>query len=338
MGESFSRNEHHTDTGIEIPIWKYDKRGECWQPLDDKSNNNKNTNILNSLTVVTYNVCFERDFYDQRCEQIFKIIQGNNVDVICLQEVTPLFVDKLLKENWAQDCYYLSTYQTDPSIEPYGCIILSIIQPRSFKRWALPSQMGRDCLVAEYIINGEEFACCTTHLESLDHPETRKEQLQRISEILTFPNAILMGDFNFDSTQNYSHVQLKRDAHRRGIPFDTLENMVFDPMETLENDILRIIFTEFRDGWSESGLKLPDEKGYTFDSVENRMIKQYERMRYDRILFKSINCTWDAFGINLIGTEPLDPSKVGGAEVYPSDHFGVIMTVRRMSKNVWSGL
>jgi len=55
------------------------------------------------ITVVTFNVCFESDFYDQRCEQIFKIIELNKVDVVCLQEVTPTFVEKLVREKWIQD-------------------------------------------------------------------------------------------------------------------------------------------------------------------------------------------------------------------------------------------
>jgi len=191
--------------------------------------------------------------------------------------------------------------------------------------------MGRDCLVAEFFINGEEFGFCTTHLESLNHPQKRKEQLERISQniIYTYPNALLMGDFNFDSHQNYSQVEAKREALRRGIPPDTIENMEFNISEPLENDSLKILFPEFRDVWNECGLNHAEAKGYTYDSAVNTMIKQYERMRYDRILFKSLNRTWIATGISLIGTEHLDPSKVGGAYVYPSDHFGLILTIER---------
>jgi len=283
---------------------------------------------------VTYNVWFELDFYDQRCEQIFKILECNKVDVICLQEVIPLFIEKLIKEKWIQDFYYLSNIQGDSSFVPFGSVLLSSIRPKSLKRWVLPSSMGRDCLVAEYLINGEEFAFGTTHLESLNYPQKRKEQLERISQHIlhTYPNAILMGDFNFDSYQNYSKVEAKREALRLGVPPYLLDDMEFNQSEPLENDSLRILFPDFRDAWSECGLTLPEDKGYTYDSVDNTMIKQYERMRYDRILFKSKRLSWDATGICLLGTERLDPSKVGGAVVYPSDHFGLILTIERKAK------
>jgi len=324
MGETFSRRSNDS------PILKYNKRTGKWQN-DIKPS--KRACLHSQLTVVTYNVWFEPEFYDQRCEQIFKILECNKIDIICLQEVTSDFVDKLKKQTWVQDLYYISNMHSDPTLL-YGCLMLSSLCPMSIRRWSLPSFMGRDCLVGEYIINGEQFIFTTVHLESLNFSQKRREQLERISNSLRLvPNVILMGDFNFDSNQNYSQVEEKREALKRGISVQMLEEYVTHQLEPLENEVLKNFFPEFLDIWSESGLVSPEEKGYTYDSVENNMIKQYERMRYDRMLLKSENGIWEPKGISLLGNRPLDARKVGGSIVFPSDHFGLIMTIERVIKN-----
>ncbi len=81
----------------------------------------------------------------------------------------------------------------------------------------------------------------------------------------------------------------------------------------------------------------PDARGYTFDSERNPMIKQYEQMRYDRVLYKfqTANSTKDCnatassvnikpTSISLIGTEVIGQDDIG--PLLPSDHFGLFAT------------
>jgi exonuclease III len=308
---------------------QYNQKTKSWKSVSIKNNSrtSKNGEILTQITLVTYNVCFEQDFFDQRCEHILELLQNSKVDIVCLQEVIPKFLEKLKNEVWVQQYYYLSNDNIDSSLT-YGSVLLSTIQPKALRRWLLPTAMGRDCLEAEFILNGEgvcNFTVATLHLESLDFPQKRKEQLQYIKPILQSPSVTILGDFNFDSEQNYSHLEYKRDLIRKGMPFETVESIPLPENEPIENDNLRDLFPEYKDVWVDCGLIPSTDKGYTFDSQKNRMIKGYERMRYDRILLKSKY--WKPTAISLLGDEPISGSKVGGAVVYPSDHFGLIMTL-----------
>jgi len=319
MGENFSKRVVN-----EIPIFQYNPKNNNWQSLSKNSRAKNNGALSGQITLVTYNVCFDPDFFDQRCEHIFQLLQHHKVDIVCLQEVVPKFLDRLKKEVWIQQLYYLSNDQIDLSLT-YGCILLSTIQPIVLRRWELPTSMGRDCLEAEFLLNGQVFKVATIHLESLDFPQKRKEQLMYISQILQAPSVTILGDFNFDSEQNYSHLEYKREAIRRGMPIDTVESIPLPDNEPIENDTLKSLFPEYKDVWVDCGLNEESDKGYTFDSQKNRMIKGYERMRYDRILIKSK--FWKPTAISMLGEESIPGGKVGGAIVYPSDHFGLIVTL-----------
>uniref|UniRef100_A0A6B2LBW6 Endonuclease/exonuclease/phosphatase domain-containing protein n=1 Tax=Arcella intermedia TaxID=1963864 RepID=A0A6B2LBW6_9EUKA len=270
------------------------------------------------------------DFFDQRCEEIFRILEFNLADIICLQEVTPAFLEKLKNEKWVQTYYWISHIGNESSIHPYGCIILSTLHPTGIRRIPFPSFMNRDCIVADFLVNGEEIAFCTTHLESMHNPQKRTEQLRVISTQVApyFSNLVLLGDFNFDSSQNFSQVLQKREALKKGFPIENIEDYPTETSEYLENDQLKTLLCDFCDIWVDCGLKETTDKGYTYDSLKNNMIKNYERMRYDRIMYKSNKKVWQPSGISLLGTQTIDPAKVGGTLVYPSDHFGLIVTLK----------
>jgi hypothetical protein len=45
----------------------------------------------------------------------------------------------------------------------------------------------------------------TVHLESLDNAQLRRDQIEICSQMLSpFPHALLIGDFNFDSDENFA--------------------------------------------------------------------------------------------------------------------------------------
>ena len=92
-------------------------------------------------------------------------------------------------------------------------------------------------------------------------------------------------------------------------------------------------------GWADVWSVLrPAEAGYTYDAAENAMLgswKQGLRKRLDRIVFKSVD--YEAASIKLVGTAPLAGQfydkqyRNGGARrlpVLPSDHFGLLCTLR----------
>jgi len=205
--------------------------------------------------------------------------------------------------------------------------------------------MDRDCLIAECVVNKEIFAFSTVHLESLDTAAVRKKQLQMISnQLKNYKYVIFTGDFNFDSEINFSdHLNIAKEKKLKSQEqlvqsaeqYQTPEQIRrMSQTSQLENDNLREFFSDYIDVWPELHWSTPDDKGYTFDSESNMMLKDYERMRYDRVLFKH-NSKWQPVSIELLGVNKLksvgdavDPSTGKQVVVYPSDHFGLVMKVQ----------
>lgn len=143
-----------------------------------------------------------------------------------------------------------------------------------FKFHDLPTNMARRLLVVEL----GSLAIGTVHLESLANHIIREKQLQVCAKTLaSFPNVLLVGDFNFDSERNY-------------VPSDA----------PLENKALAKFMPDFADVWPD----LRTERGFTYDSVFNPYIGTHERMRYDRVMARLKD--WRATGIDLFGQAPVD--------------------------------
>jgi endonuclease/exonuclease/phosphatase family metal-dependent hydrolase len=152
------------------------------------------------LTFVTYNVWFGDYYLLERCEALLKIVHDCNADAIALQEVTPSFLEIVLKQEWIQNSYYISD-TTGETIEGYGVMLLSRIPIRRLFLYKLPSSMRRKLLVAELCVNGQFFNVATVHLESLKSSRLRAEQLSVIFPLLSnSEHCVLVGDFNFCSS------------------------------------------------------------------------------------------------------------------------------------------
>jgi len=94
-----------------------------------------------------------------------------------------------------------------------------------------------------------------------------------------------------------------------------------------------------------------EEHGYTFDSVVNRMIRQHEQARYDRVMASIDETALRPESIDLLGSEPLSGAdsdstkresgevavvasgnqsfstptrKTKQSQVFMSDHFGLL--------------
>lgn len=192
------------------------------------------------LKLLTWNVWFDKTRINSRSSRIFELLRLYDADVVCLQEVTPRFVELLLSQPWACERYAFST--TDCSVppwesntlaggvSPYGVLMLVAKEfCPAFFVLPLPTDMDRTLLFADIRPDGEAAAeseaavagaepggvplnmlIGTVHLESLAARSTRAEQLGVCAAALkewapwgTRPS-ILAGDFNFDSRRNWS--------------------------------------------------------------------------------------------------------------------------------------
>lgn len=244
--------------------------------------------MMSRLSIASWNVWFDPLGQQQRYSAILSACRALSPDIICFQEVTPPFVS-MLDASGIRDDYRLSDHELDRY--SYGNMILAKKNiDVSFQFISLPSQMGRTMLLAEATwTDGTRVGLGNVHLESLSSRPVREQQLQMCEQILrNYDFSILCGDFNFCSYRNYIETD----------------------NEGLENDVLRCIMPDYNDMWPQVH---PTEQGYTFDTLENGMLRlhRHERMRYDRICYRvaekgrSMNLTWAAHSIDLLGLSPV---------------------------------
>lgn len=289
-----NENDYFNPQDVEKTEWK-------WNPIKFNSKDSKfayvpppkETFSIDQLSIVTYNVWF--DGYKKKERAVALMDLCKDKDIICLQEVTPSFLEDILKIDWVRNNYFISDVQAR-TVLPYGVLILSKIQPLKFTFHKMESKMARYFLLMHLNVNNENIEIGTVHLESLSNRDRRKAQLELISKTLKCETSLFMGDFNFCSYRNWN----KSDTN-------------------LENDVLKQIIPDHKDIWAE----LKTEKGYTFDSDVNRMIGKHETMRYDRIMIKSK--TWIPETIDIIGNKSFvhEEERI----IFPSDHFGLLTTI-----------
>jgi len=127
-------------------------------------------------------------------------------DVVCLQEVTPTFLEWMLAESWVREHYFLS----DINISPYGVLIASrkTLQPPLFRVFSLPSKMSRILLRAEYRLNDEHVCVGTFQLESHSDSDVRLQQLAAISPLLDFCEPQQSNPFSIGSSTTVPVTEL----------------------------------------------------------------------------------------------------------------------------------
>ncbi|KAJ3689022.1 hypothetical protein LUZ61_018186 [Rhynchospora tenuis] len=276
---------------------------------DDSSNKHK-------VTVMSYNVWFREDLeLVKRMEALGELIQLYKPDLMCFQEVTPNIYGIFENSIWWKE-YKCSVPHQLAEERPYFCMLLSKLPVKSFSCTPFSnSVMGRELCKAEITLpDGKTLIVATTHLESpCPAPPTwnqmySKERVaqaqQSVNLLEASPNIIFAGDMNWDD---------KADG-----PFP-----------------LTKIWT---DAWTQLR---PDEEGFTYDTKLNPMLtgNRSLRKRLDRFLVKSTD--FEATGIEMIGKDAIPGVKhfkdkkvrneVKRLElpVLPSDHFGLLLTLRR---------
>lgn len=242
------------------------------------------------LRLATWNVWFSPHQLDARAELLLEELARCDLDAICLQEVTPRFVE-LLRVHPSFGAYTRLEALDDE--QGYGAVLLTRLPVQRSQRLELPTSMGRHLLLARLEApSGAPFTLATAHLESRRwNGDVRIEQLDAALPALRGGgcDAVFCGDFNFDDGWD-------EDRHLRAA-------------------------TDFRDVW---GALRGAEDGYTVDTARNAMTAWHKgkekQTRYDRVLLHTPHDTLRPSHVALLGTcaHPGDPA------LFPSDHFGLL--------------
>jgi len=284
--EKLTRYQEHELS--RLPTLFYETEKSSWVRLKNQKINNT-IGITKNFKIITYNVWFGKHNFENRRKAILEILKQKNSDIVCLQEVTSPFFNFLLENEFIKKNYYIS----DSYINSYNVVILSKF-PTKFYILTLPSKMMRNLILGEIKIeiNGlsQNMIFSSTHLESLNNEIYRKNQLEKIFNILNkFKNSMLVGDFNID--------------------------------DNLQNSEMNYIIPNFLDSWNlwMKKYNLTKEDGYTFyeDKTE-------PPQRIDRILMNE-KSEYILNYLEIIGKDKIDvDNKFNFSTVEtPSDHQGI---------------
>lgn len=146
--------------GAPITFLEYHDAGPSdapgWKPLSSRS---ELSDPITEMTVVTWNVWFDKVEKHKRFSGVInEILKLRNVDVVCLQEVTPEFIEWLqlcgeFRTDWILTNCWDSGHQREIPSNWYGCIFLMKKKwggnVRAWVKKFPTSKMGRFVVMAE---------------------------------------------------------------------------------------------------------------------------------------------------------------------------------------------
>lgn len=297
-------NQFKTNELFILPCYQFEKG--AWRERGSRMKVSDEPISVDGLKVVTWNVLFpffhpEELHTDIRTQALCELLGKTDADIIGLEEVTPMFLEHLLAQEWVRKFYYSSDYK-GATVVPYGQLILSKF-PFTSRLWCFSKH--KRVVIASSIVNNRVLRTASIHLtsshhdafESVDSIERRQRQLAKVYDLITAPDS---GD----------------DA---AIPVDALIIGDFNSADGEPGEDL-LIRSDFPDAW----LKLhPGEPGLTFDPSVNPLAElnsvTQESKRLDRIIWSS--SLWAPTEIHLLGQQPIRKSLTKA--LFASDHFGV---------------
>lgn len=250
--------------------------------------------IGSQLSVLTYNVkMWSARQGAHRAGHIEKLLREQRPDVVALQECGNWFYNRVTRRGWFRENYYVAR-PGGRARHVGGLALFSRYPIESVEYRMLPRSQDRPryVLVARIRVLNRLVTVANVHLESpLEAGELRQRQMEALLPLIkNDPHSVLLGDFNFGD----------------GEP----EEKAVAP---------------FTDLWGELR---PGEAGYTWDREKSWMARRFsyrgeESRRLDRILVRSAE--WRPETVRLFGQQPL---RRGRAEIFASDHFGLLGTLR----------
>ncbi|ORY00626.1 DNase I-like protein [Basidiobolus meristosporus CBS 931.73] len=266
----------------------YTFSGDSWVPHEQ--NLAIPPKSYSQLRIVTYNIHFDKRNYQTRIKAVLHELKKQDADIVCLQEMIPLFLPVFLEDPWVQQKYLVSDIH-GLSFAPYGVFAMTRLHDvrNRLRLVSFQSHMSRKLLILETTINGRKINFATSHFESLEYSKSMR--LQQFKHTMTTlsdgaaESSLIVGDFNMC------------DEHE--------EDQIFP-------------LNGFQDCWS---LLRPEDLGHTMGV--NYPHPKYRPIRFDRVKLRNETDeeVLTPISIHTFGGDAIEATV--GHPVYPSDHLGI---------------
>ena len=174
--------------------------------------------VSSLLTVMTWNMWFDKKNRAQRTETLLNEVRFYDPDIVALQEVVPESLEIIIAK--MKPTYYIIGVNPSGFPAGYDTLILSKFPPIEWDRYYLPkTKMGRNLLLATLQTQTRQITVGTFHLESVFFPKTKEAEDLKESQLkyiyaISPMNSILMGDTNLPLSKRGIPLPLSK----RGIP------------------------------------------------------------------------------------------------------------------------
>ena len=272
--------------------------------------------VSSSLTVMTWNMWFDKKNRAQRTETLLNEVSCYDPDIVALQEVVPESLEIIIAK--MKPTYYVIGVNQSGFPTGYDTLILSKFPPIEWDRYYLPkTKMGRNLLLATLQTPTRQITVGTFHLESIfnkcaNTAEILKESQLKYIYAISPINSILMGDTNLTPNDEPRSSPNMIDLGAEDIEFqesDVHSTSPPDAHSTSPPDVHNLGVCPFSKGAGGS----PFFKGATYCGHTNKHVKNKSiQSRLDRIYVKIKRNSLKVHFYGLTGTF-----------TQPSDHFGV---------------
>jgi endonuclease/exonuclease/phosphatase family metal-dependent hydrolase len=344
------------------PFYHYDSVNDRWQEVkwyECEQELETFTDSRATIRVATFNVLFDQNEEDEPVVksaeryiyQMTELLPSLDCDVLILQEVTTVYLGKLLKQTWVTDRYhYCSAFskwtEKNPNFARRRSSTRNVILSRLPIRQLHTLHIGiedhyANTLVATVSTPATAFTVVAVHLKaSQQFVHVRKEQLDDLFQFFKVTerkHAFFSGEQPTERIAKAIRDENNKIQFPKSNPMNTtckdFHNVVlagdFNMLQEIEESFIP---EQVKDVWK----MLHDDPGFTLDPAKNIMADKMSRpvegypytpqVRFDRMYLLPVGneIQIQPTSIELFGDKPISEQE---QEVFPSDHFGLLAEI-----------
>jgi endonuclease/exonuclease/phosphatase family metal-dependent hydrolase len=249
-----------------------------------------------NVKLMSYNIWDKEEYWEERTQQVIRIVKDNAPDVCCLLEVSENCYKDIFT---ALDPFYIVFQVFIEEGNRVGTVLLCrrgrVDLPNNSQPYYYDFNTGDDASNFQGRVIGVELVLlsnneklhvlCTKLDDHQDYDHVRSDQFKVIQQVIKgLRNCVVMGDFN-----------------------------IFRDDEEINHDIMT---SKLHDSWIKIGC--PAKVKYTFDGKRNNITQDKSRLRASRIYYSGSHLSIRS--LSLVGTNKISSD----LPITPSCHYGIV--------------